>query len=89
AELPAALHDVDLAPARRTNQALLYNTGDHFGDWLTPSTLVGRPLHEAIGIAPRLTSELLAPMFQAQTLTLAARIARVLGREADAVDYAD
>ena len=69
-------------------QALLYNTGVHFGDWLTPSTMEGRPMHEAIGIAPALTSEYLAPMFQAQTLTLAARIAAVLGREADAADFA-
>jgi len=65
---------------RRARQALLYNTGDHFGDWLTPSTLEGRPLHEAIGIAPALTAELVAPMFQAHTLTLAARIAGILGK---------
>ena len=70
----------DASAERRSRQALLYNTGEHFGDWLTPSTLEGRPLHEAIGIAPALTSELVAPMFQAHTLTLAARIAEVLGR---------
>ena len=48
------------------HQALLYNTGMHFGDWLTPSTMEGKPMHEAIGIAPALTSEYIAPMFQAQ-----------------------
>lgn len=64
---------------RRTRQALLYNTGLQFGDWLTPSTMEGRPTHEAIGIAPALTSELVAPMFQAHTLTIAARMAEVLG----------
>ncbi|NEM91961.1 family 78 glycoside hydrolase catalytic domain [Galbitalea soli] len=67
---------------------LLFTAGDHFGDWLTPSTLRGKPLHEAIGIAPALTSELVAPMFQAWTLTLAARIATVLGRPAEAAEHA-
>ena len=88
AELPEALAGVDLPDARRRAQALLYNTGEHFGDWLTPSTMEGRPVHEAIGIAPALTSEVLAPMFQAQTLTLAGRTASVLGRGADAAALA-
>ena len=60
----------------------------HFGDWLTPSTMESGPLHEAIMIAPTLTSEYLAPMFQAQTLTLASRAAEVLGRQTDAADFA-
>lgn len=82
--LPDALAGVDLDPEHADRQRLLYNGGLHFGDWLTPSTLEGAPLHEAITIAPTLTGELVAPMFQAQTLTLAARAARVLGRaEAD------
>ncbi|MEV6302995.1 family 78 glycoside hydrolase catalytic domain [Actinoplanes sp. NPDC051861] len=57
-----------------------YSESLHFGDWLTPSTIEGRPLHEAIGVAPALTGPLIAPMFRAQSLTLAARAARVLGR---------
>ncbi|MFK4805773.1 family 78 glycoside hydrolase catalytic domain [Microbacterium sp. ZW CA_36] len=84
AELPESLAGTDLADERRRAQSLLYNTGLHFGDWLTPSTMEGRPTHEAIGIAPALTSEYLAPMFQARTLTLAAQVAAVLGRDADA-----
>jgi len=84
AELPEALQGLDLPDERRRNQALLYNTGSHFGDWLTPSTMEGRPTHEAIGIAPALTSEYLAPMFQANTLTIAARAAAALGRGTDA-----
>ena len=87
-ELPAGLTAVDLEPERRRRQALLYNTGLHFGDWLTPSTMESGPLHEAIMIAPRLTGELVAPMFQAQTLTLASRIAGVLGRHGDASSFA-
>ncbi len=47
------------------------------------------PIHEALGIAPALTSEYLAPMFQAHTLTLASRMAAVLGRQTDAADLAD
>ena len=88
AELPASLADVTLSSRRRRAQALLYNSGMHFGDWLTPSTMESGPLHEAIMIAPTLTSEYVAPMFQAQTLTLASRAAGVLGREADAADFA-
>jgi alpha-L-rhamnosidase len=87
AELPPALAEGSLSDERRRSQALLYNTGLHFGDWLTPSTMEHGPLHEAIMIAPTLTGEYLAPMFQAQTLTLAARIADVLGEEADAADF--
>ncbi len=88
AELPESLAIADLPDQRRSAQALLYNTGAHFGDWLTPSTMEGRPTHEAIGIAPALTSEYIAPMFQAHTLTIAARVAAVLGRPADAADLA-
>lgn len=65
-----------------------YDEGDHFGDWLAPSTLEGKPFHEAIGVAPALTGGLVAPMFQAQTLTIAARIAEVLGRLHDAGELA-
>lgn len=89
AELPPALRDAGLSDERRRAQALLYNTGLHFGDWLTPSTMEGKPMHEAITIAPTLTSEYLAPMFQAHTLTLASRMAAVLGRETDAAALAD
>ncbi|WP_405475900.1 family 78 glycoside hydrolase catalytic domain [Paenarthrobacter ilicis] len=87
-EVPAELKDASLNEQRRKNQALLYNTGDHFGDWLAPSTLLDRPFHEAIGIAPQLTSEIIAPMFQIRSLQLLGHIARVLGRpsEADAFD---
>lgn len=88
AELPPSLVNAELSDDRRRAQALLFNAGPHFGDWLIPSTMEQGPLHEAIMIAPRLTGELIAPMFQAQTLTLASRTAGVLGREADAADFA-
>ena len=66
-----------------------YADGDHFGDWLAPSTLEGRPFHEAIGVAPALTGRLVAPMFRAQTLTVAAGIAEVLGHASDAARLAE
>lgn len=88
AQLPEALAGAGLSDERRRAQALLYNTGLHFGDWLTPSTMEGRPTHEAIGVAPALTSEYLAPMFQAQTLTIAGQAAAALGRPADAAAFA-
>lgn len=88
AELPSALAEAELSPERRAAQALLFNTGLHFGDWLTPSTMESGPVHEAIMRAPMLTGEYLAPMFQAQTLTLASRAAAALGRQTDAADFA-
>ncbi|SFS13143.1 alpha-L-rhamnosidase [Microbacterium sp. cf046] len=88
AEVPDRLREASLSADCAAAQSLLYNSGLHFGDWLTPSTMESGPLHEAIMIAPTLTGEYLAPMFQAQTLTLASRIASVLGRESDADDFA-
>ncbi|MEN2739961.1 family 78 glycoside hydrolase catalytic domain [Microbacterium sp. X-17] len=79
---PAILHWIDYQATSA------YSGGDHFGDWLAPSTLEGKPFHEAIGIAPALTGALIAPMFQAKTLTIAAVIADVLGRPAEARDLA-
>ncbi|WP_436535837.1 family 78 glycoside hydrolase catalytic domain [Actinoplanes sp. HUAS TT8] len=69
-------------------ESLLYRPAGQFGDWLTPSTLEGQPLHEAIGVAPELTGGIVAPMFQARTLTVTARAARVLGRD-DLADELD
>lgn len=87
--IPARLADTPLSPSRRRRHSLMWNTGDHFGDWLAPSTLEGKPLHEAVGIAPALTSEYMAPMFQAQTLTVVARMADVLDEGATAEKLRD
>ncbi|GAA4157002.1 family 78 glycoside hydrolase catalytic domain [Leifsonia shinshuensis] len=65
-----------------------YAEGAHFGDWLAPSTLEGKPFHEAIGVAPALTGALIAPMFRARTLTIASEIADVLGRPGEAAELA-
>ncbi len=76
-------------PEQAARQALLWNTGFHFGDWLAPSTLVGAEMPGAAMIAPALTAELVAPMFQANSLRLLAQVAEVLGRDAEAADYAE
>ncbi len=87
--LPSRLAGRELTHQQRDAQAQLWNGGIHFGDWLTPSTLQGRPLHEGIGIAPRLTAELLGPMYQANTLTILAKTATELGRDDDSIDFAE
>lgn len=87
AGIGASVAGRELSAERRAAQALLYNTGEHFGDWLTPSTMERGPPHEAIRIAPALTSEYLAPMFQAQTLSIAAQIAEALDKTTDAAEY--
>ncbi|GAA3681056.1 glycoside hydrolase family 78 protein [Arthrobacter ginkgonis] len=87
AGIPARLDRGSMDARTRENHSLLFNTGENFGDWLTPSTLRGRPLHEAIGIAPRLTGEIVGPMFQIRTLDLVSRIAAVLGRDDDAARF--
>ncbi|QKJ20888.1 family 78 glycoside hydrolase catalytic domain [Microbacterium hominis] len=86
--VPDRLASTELDPVTRDRQALLYNSDQNFGDWLAPSTLEGRPVHEAIGIAPALTGEYIGPMYQAQTLTVAARAAEILGRPEEAADLA-
>lgn len=87
-EMPASLLTAESTVESRAAQEQLYNTGLHFGDWLTPSTMESGPIHEAIMIAPTLTSEYIAPMFQANTLSIAALTAAALGKEADAAEFA-
>lgn len=68
---------------REAGDGLLWNTGFHFGDWLAPSTLAdGSP--DAAMVAPALTGAITAAMFHAYSLELLARVARVLGEDADA-----
>ncbi|MCL3777415.1 family 78 glycoside hydrolase catalytic domain [Actinomyces sp. 186855] len=72
-----------LDPAERARQRLLWNAGTHFGDWLTPSTLVVEvplPVMEA----PRRTGELVASAYHAEALRTLARVERALGHEAEA-----
>lgn len=80
-QLPPRLRGVSLDEQRRQRQELLWNGGFHFGDWVTPSTMTnaGADVMDAVLIAPRLTSELVAPMFQARSLDLLAKTLDVLG----------
>lgn len=88
-DLPQRLEGVALSNADRARQALLWNTGFHFGDWLAPSTLLEGSMAESAMVAPMRTGELVASMFHANSLTLLAEIAGVLGRGNDAARYAD
>lgn len=87
--LPIRLEGTSLSAEQRDRQALLWNTGFHFGDWLAPSTLLEAPLPEAAMIAPQRTGEVVAAMFHAHVLRLLAQIAEVLGRTEDARRYGD
>jgi alpha-L-rhamnosidase len=82
-EIPERLDAATLSDADRARHALLWNTGFHFGDWLAPSTLIEAPLPDSAMIAPMRTGELVASMFHANSLTLLAEIAGVLGHEGD------
>ena len=78
--IPGRLAGGQLSTRQRENHHRLHNTGNHFGDWLTPSTFeTGLPKHEAIALSPKLTSEYIAPMFQIHSARIAARMAGVLG----------
>lgn len=87
-DLPERLDAAALTDADRARHALLWNTGFHFGDWLAPSTLLEGSLAESAMVAPMRTGELVASMFHANSLTLLAEIAGVLGRTDDQDRYA-
>ncbi|CAN5242921.1 glycoside hydrolase family 78 protein [soil metagenome] len=86
-DLPDRLDAASLSAADRARQALLWNTGFHFGDWLAPSTLTEAPMPDSAMIAPMRTGELVASMFHANSLTLLAEIAGVLGHDEDQQRY--
>lgn len=65
-----------------------YRDAHHFGDWLAPSTLEGPNVHEAIQVAPALTGGWCAQAFRVRSLDLIAKVAGVLGHDADADRYA-
>ena len=88
-DLPERVDASTLSESDRARQALLWNTGFHFGDWLAPSTLLEGPMEQSAMVAPQRTGELVASMFHANSLTLLAEIAGVLGRSDDQARYAD
>lgn len=60
-------------------QSFLFNTGNHLGDWLAPSTLAGTDSSAAMMNAPRLTGAVMGSLFYSRTTEVVARVARVLG----------
>lgn len=83
---PERLGDLADDPERAARQALLWNGGLHFGDWLAPSTMVGFDEHpgDAILRAPQWTSEIVGPAFQVRSLSILAQAERALGNTAEA-----
>lgn len=67
-------------------QQFLFNTGDHLGDWLAPSTLEGADSTAAMMNAPRLTGAIMGSLFYAHTTQIVAQTARVLGHDSDAAE---
>lgn len=87
--VPADLADCE-DTERLERQQYLWNTGFHFGDWLTPSlsmSLDGRRVD--MMKSAFLTSELVATCFYAYSTELLSQAAAILGYEEDAKRYKD
>jgi alpha-L-rhamnosidase len=75
-------------PERIERQKYLWNTGFHFGDWLTPSVSIDMATGEVDMMKSAfLTKELIPTCFYAHSTYLMARISKVLGKEAEAKNY--
>ena len=74
----------DVTSEQEERQRYLFNTGNHLGDWLAPSTLEGEDSVAAMMNAPRLTGAIMATLFYAHTTATIARAARVLGHDDEA-----
>ncbi len=70
------------APIRPGHQQYLWNTGFHFGDWLAPVDGGDNPFGAA-----EATKGPLGTAYYANTVAIAAKMARVLGHTADAAHY--
>jgi alpha-L-rhamnosidase len=81
-ELPERYRGVELDPAIRDRQRLLWNTGYQFGDWLAPSTRPGLPDHRRFDTVR--AGEVTAAMFFARSLGDLAKAAAILGDTATA-----
>ena len=68
----------------RENQKYLWNTGWHYGDWLTPSISKSMFTFSKSGWVTR---EVIAPIFYAQDALLLSKIAALLGKNQEAEKY--
>ena len=68
----------------RENQKYLWNTGWHYGDWLTPSISKSLLTFSKSGWTTR---EIIAPIFYAQDALFMSRIVALLGKDEKAEEY--
>ncbi|PWV99447.1 alpha-L-rhamnosidase [Paenibacillus cellulosilyticus] len=85
--IPNRLKDCE-DPERLERQKYLWNTGFHFGDWLTPSLSMSLDGERVDMMKSAFqTSELVSTCFYAYSTSLLAKTAEILGYEEDAVRY--
>ena len=87
-QLPEGPAESDLSQAQRQRQRFLWNTGFHFGDWLTPSVSIDFKTGNVDMMQSALATKALTPsFFYAYTTGLMARIAAVLNKTEDQHHY--
>ena len=77
-----------LAPARKERMNYLWNTNFHYGDWLTPSVSFNFDTGDVDMVkSAYATMDIVPSCFFAFSTSLAAKIASILGKEADTEYY--
>jgi alpha-L-rhamnosidase len=85
--IPANL-DGELGPGRKERQKYLWNTGFHFGDWLTPSVSIDFETGNVDMMKSALaTMDLVPTFFYAYSTELMSKIAGLLGKKDEAQRY--
>lgn len=72
---------------RKTRSRYLWNTDFHFGDWLIPSIVLGNPDGMAMNRTAEETMQIVAPAYAAFSAMNMAKIAEILGEDADKAYY--
>ena len=87
-ELPEGMDEASLTPEARERQKYLWNTHVHFGDWLAPSVCID-PETGNINLARSafMTMDIVPTCWYAGSTMLMAKVARALGKAADAEYY--
>lgn len=74
---------------RKTRSRYLWNTDFHFGDWLIPSIVLGNPDGMAMNRTAEETMQIVAPAYAAFSAMNMAKIAEILGEDADKAYYGE
>lgn len=72
---------------RKARSRYLWNTDFHFGDWLIPSIVLGNPDGMAMNRTAEETMQIVAPAYAAFSAMNMAKIAEILGEDADKAYY--